>query len=76
MHKIIAISEIKQRAEAIGLSVSALAVKAGISPSTVTRQAVGITQNGWIPTNQKLVLALEAEEERVRTHLRNLEGAA
>lgn len=74
MHTIVAISEIKVRAEALGLTLSELAGKAGVSPSTVLRLAAGHTQAGWISTNEKLVGALEGEERRVRDHLAKLSG--
>lgn len=76
MHTFIAISEIKERAEAIGLTVSGLAVLAGVNPSTALRQAKGDTEFGWIETNKKLVNALKAEEERVGKHLEKLKGTA
>ncbi|WP_407155201.1 hypothetical protein [Bradyrhizobium sp. STM 3557] len=57
------------RAEAIGLSLSQLAHRAGLSPSTALRIAKGKTQAGWISTNEKLVTALTREEQRVRDHL-------
>lgn len=69
MHTIVAISEIKVRAEAIGLTLSQIAAKAGLAPSTPLRIAKGKTQAGWISTNKKLVDALVAEEDRVRAHL-------
>lgn len=69
MHTIMAISEIKQRSEALGLTLSELAARAGIAPSTALRIAKGKTQAGWISTNEKLVNALTAEERRVRDHL-------
>jgi transcriptional regulator with XRE-family HTH domain len=69
MHTILAISEIKDRAEAIGLTLSEIANKAGIAPSTALRMASGKTQGGWISTNKRLAAALVAEEERVRAHL-------
>lgn len=69
MHTILAISEIKQRAEAIGSNLSQLAGDAGLSPSTALRLAKGKTQHGWITTNEKLVKALVAREERMRAHL-------
>lgn len=72
MHTIVAISEIKQRAEALGLTLSQLAARAGLAPSTALRLAKGKTQAGWISTNEKLVAALTAEEERVRAHLAGL----
>lgn len=73
MHTIVAISEIKQRAEALGLSLSQLAARAGMAPSTALRLAKGKTQAGWISTNEKLVNALIAEETRVREHLAGIE---
>lgn len=76
MHTFIAIGEIKVRAEAIGLTISGLAAKAGLSPSTAQRLAKGHTQAGWISTNQKLVAALEGEEQRIRDHLARLQGDA
>ena len=78
MHTIVAISEIKNRAEAIGLTLTQIAAKAGVAPSTPLRLAKGKTQAGWISTNKKLVDALVAEEERVRVHLAALsdKGAA
>jgi transcriptional regulator with XRE-family HTH domain len=76
MHTIVAISEIKQRAEAIGSNLSQIAADAGLSPSTALRIAKGKTQAGWISTNEKLVRALVAREARVREHLKGLEGAA
>ena len=76
MHTIVAISEIEFRAKAIGLTLSELAVKAIVSPSTVLRLADGKTQAGWISTNEKLVTALKAEEQRVREHLEKLTGDA
>lgn len=72
MHTSIAISEIKIRAEALRLTLSELAVKAGVAPSTALRLANGSGQGGWVSTNQKLVAALEAEEQRVRDHLEKL----
>lgn len=69
MHTIVAISEIKDRAEAIGLTLSQIAARAGLAPSTPLRLARGKTQAGWISTNEKLVKALVAEEQRVREHL-------
>jgi transcriptional regulator with XRE-family HTH domain len=62
MHTIVAISEIKDRAEAIGLTLSQIAARAGLAPSTALRIAKGKTQAGWISTNEKLVTALTAEE--------------
>jgi DNA-binding MurR/RpiR family transcriptional regulator len=76
MHTFIAISEIKVRAEALRLSLSELAVKAGVAPSTVLRLAAGTGHGGWMSTNQKLVSALEAEEQRVRDHLQRLKEAS
>lgn len=76
MHTIIAISEIKERAEAIGSNLSQIASDAGLSPSTALRIAKGKTQAGWISTNEKLVRALTAREARVREHLKGLEGEA
>jgi transcriptional regulator with XRE-family HTH domain len=69
MHTIVAISEIKTRAEAIGLTLTHVATKAGMAPSTAWRIAKGKTQAGWISTNKKLVDALITEEARVRDHL-------
>lgn len=69
MQNIVAIGEIKDRAEAIGLTLSQLAADAGLSPSTALRLAKGKTQHGWITTNEKLVKALVAREQRVREHL-------
>lgn len=76
MHTFVAIDQIKERAAALRMSLSELAVKAGIAPSTVLRLANGDTQAGWIPTREKLVTALEAEEQRVREHLAKVQGAA
>lgn len=76
MHTFIAISEIKVRAEALRLTLSELAVKAGVAPSTVLRLAAGGGQGGWLSTNEKLVSALEAEEQRVRDHLNKLKEAS
>lgn len=73
MHTFIAIGEIKVRAEQIRLTLSELAVKAGLAPSTVLRLAEGKTRDGWVSTNKKLVAALEAEEQRVREHLAKVE---
>lgn len=72
MHTIVAISEIKARAEAIGSNLSQVAADAGLSPSTAWRLSNGKTQGGWISTNQKLVSALVAREQRVREHLAGL----
>jgi DNA-binding MurR/RpiR family transcriptional regulator len=69
MHTIVAIGEIKERAEAIGSTLSQIAADAGLSPSTALRLAKGKTQHGWITTNMKLVKALVAREAKVRAHL-------
>jgi transcriptional regulator with XRE-family HTH domain len=74
MQTILAITEIRFRAQAIGVSISELSKKAGLSPSTALRLASGRTQTGWVSTRQKLVDALTAEEARVRDHLQKLQG--
>lgn len=76
MHTIVAISEIKSRAEAIGSNLSQIASEAGLSPSTALRIAKGKTREGWTSTNEKLVRALVAREVRVREHLKGLEKTA
>jgi hypothetical protein len=72
MHKFLAISEIKTRAEAIGSNLSQLAADAGLAHSTVWRLSNGKTRYGWTTTNQKLVDALIAREQRQREHLATL----
>ena len=64
-----AIDQIQSRAVAIGLTLTELAAKAGVSASTPLRQSRGKTRGGWLETNKKLVAALLAEEQRVREHL-------
>lgn len=73
MHTFIAISQIEIRAKAIGLTLSEIAAKAGVSASTPLRQAKNKGQGGWLSTNEKLVNALVAEEQRVREHLAAIE---
>lgn len=77
MHTIVAISEIKQRAEAIGQTLSSIAHKAEINPSTVLRlqkaEAEGRGYGGRAKTREMLLGALEAEEARVRGHLQKIE---
>jgi DNA-binding MurR/RpiR family transcriptional regulator len=76
MQTLLAITEIQTRAQAIGVSISELSKKAGLSPSTALRLVNGRTQTGWVSTRQKLVKALTEEEARVRDHLQKLQGDA
>lgn len=69
MHINTVICQIKERAEAIGSTLSQIAADAGVSPSTATRLASGKTQHGWHTTIEKLGRALVAREQRVREHL-------
>lgn len=72
MQTFIDIDQIQSRAEAIGSSLSEIAVEAGLSPSTALRIAKRKTASGWHSTREKLAHALVAKEERMREHLATL----
>lgn len=62
MQQIVAISEIKTRAEAIGLSLKRLARDAGVHSSTAYRGASGKTSDPRGSTLRKLTRALQTKE--------------
>ena len=75
MQQIFEISDIKSRAEAMGLSLKQLARAAGINPSTAYRGFAGLSDNRG-GTLRKLTAALLEREGRMREHMRHIDGAA
>lgn len=71
MLHLVEISEIKVRAEAIGLSLKRLAKLAGVDPSTAYAGARGGTDNRG-STLRKLYDELLKQEKRVGDHLDSL----
>jgi hypothetical protein len=63
MQHLVAIEQIKERAEAVNLNLKVLAHRAGVHPSTAYRGAKRIV------TGARLTDALVAEEIRLRDHL-------
>jgi len=72
MLPIVGIDHIKARAEAINLSLKDLARKAGVDPTTAYKGAKGETDTRRSTLN-KLLGALERQEDKVRRHLREVE---
>lgn len=73
MQYLVAISELKSRAEAIGLSVKRLARAAGVHHTTVYRGLAG-KNDLRTKTTLKLIRQLEVEERRVAEHLVKIGG--
>lgn len=73
MLQMVEISEIKTRAEAIGLSLKRLAKLAGVDPSAAYAGARGAIDNRG-STLRKLTEELIRQENRVADHLQKLHG--
>jgi predicted transcriptional regulator len=73
MLHIVEISEIKVRAEAIGLSLKRLARLAGVDPSTAYAGARGNIDNRG-STLRKLADELARQEKRVADHIQKLQS--
>lgn len=74
MQQIVAISEIKNRAEAAGLTLKALAKRAGVNPATAYRGAKG-DSDSRASTLRKLTEALTAVEQARLSDLQALHPA-
>lgn len=72
MQQAVAISEIKNRAEAVNLTLKRLARRAKVHPSTAYRAS--LAGDCRVTTNAKLSRALLAEELRMLEHLLALHG--
>ena len=73
MQHAVAISEIKERAEAVNLTLKRLARRAKVHPSTAYRASHA--GDCRVTTNAKLSRALVAEELKLLDHLLALHGA-
>ena len=74
MQQTLPIDQIRSRAVAINLTLSRLARRARVQPSTAYRAAAG-SHEARRSTERKLLEQLEREERRVLEHLLKLDGA-